>query len=94
MIICWVKLSYLPLQRYLAIVLGRVSNSNWGAVARDIVDAILAAQAKKNKPAIYQGQPEQKKQLQAVYEKWGKVTDVWSVAAPVMPVFLLCIYLY
>ena len=76
------KLSYLPLRRYLAVVLGGVSNPNRGAVARDIVDAILAARAEKNKPAIYRGQPEQEKWLQAVYEKWGKVTGVWSAAAP------------
>jgi hypothetical protein len=45
------------------------------------VDAILAAQAEKNKPTIYQRQPEQKEQLQAVYEKWAKVMGVWSAAA-------------
>ncbi len=45
------------------------------------MDAILAARAEKNRPAIYQRQPEQEERLQAVYEKWAKVTGVWSAAA-------------
>ncbi len=74
-------LPYPLLQRYLAVVLGGVSNPNQGAVARDIVDAILAARAEKNKPAIYRRQPEQEERLRAVYEKWANVMGVWSAAA-------------
>jgi hypothetical protein len=73
--------SHLLPQRYLAAVLGGASNPNRGTVARDIVDAILAARAEKDKPAVYRGQPEQEERLQAVYEKWAKVTGVWSAAA-------------
>jgi hypothetical protein len=68
-------------QRYLAAILGGASNPNRGAVARDIVDAILVARAEKDKPAVYRKQTEQEERLQAVYEKWAKVAGVWSAAA-------------
>ncbi|KAL6307078.1 hypothetical protein BKA93DRAFT_770448 [Sparassis latifolia] len=55
--------------RYLACIIGGTKNSLRGAVARDLVSAILKTMADKYN-------------LVCMYEKWQNHGDVWSAAAP------------
>jgi hypothetical protein len=69
------------LGRYLTVVLGGTNNPHRGAVAKDIVDAVLSSRATADSPATYRAQPEQERRLQAAFDKWSKVSGVWSAAA-------------
>ncbi|THH15644.1 hypothetical protein EW146_g4880 [Bondarzewia mesenterica] len=69
------------LMRYLAAVVNGTKNPCRGAVAKDVVDAILKSRAVAGKNAEYQSKDDQELRLQLMYEKWSQHGGVWSAAA-------------
>ena len=62
-------------------IINGTKNPHRSAVAKDITDAILEAQASKGVSAVYRDKEDQESRLTAAFEKWAKRTDVWSAAA-------------
>ncbi|RDX40485.1 hypothetical protein OH76DRAFT_1366168 [Lentinus brumalis] len=71
------------LGRYLAVVHNGTKNPLRGAVAKDVVDAIVKNRAGEDghKYARYRNRAEQEKRLNDVFDKWARKGSVWSVAA-------------
>ncbi len=69
--------------RYLAVVINGTKNPCRGAVAKDVVDAILKSRAGEDghKFARYRNRAEQEERLKDMYEKWARKGNVWSQAA-------------
>ncbi|KAI0037439.1 hypothetical protein FA95DRAFT_1470207, partial [Auriscalpium vulgare] len=69
------------LHRYKAGAIGGATNPRQTSVVNDAVDAILEQRAANGKLAVYRPQEDQKRLLQAMYDKWAAVDGVWSQAA-------------
>jgi hypothetical protein len=63
-------------------VINGAKNPFRGAVAKDIVDAILYTKAGKGVSAQYRDREEQSRKLKEMYNKWHEKGNVWSAAAP------------
>ncbi|OBZ71006.1 hypothetical protein A0H81_09132 [Grifola frondosa] len=72
---------YHLLARYLAVIINGSKNPLRGAIAKDVVDAVLKTRASGGQCAEYWGKQEQEEQLQAMFEKWTGKGNVWTAAA-------------
>ncbi|KAI0685919.1 hypothetical protein C8T65DRAFT_544218, partial [Cerioporus squamosus] len=68
---------------YLAVVINGTRNPLRGAVAKDVVDAILKNRAGEDgyKYARYRDRAEQEQKLQEMFDRWARKGKVWSQAA-------------
>ncbi|OBZ69969.1 hypothetical protein A0H81_10476 [Grifola frondosa] len=72
---------YHLLARYLATIINGSKNLLRGAVAKDVIDAILKTRASGDQHAEYWDKQEQEERLQAMFEKWTVKESVWTAAA-------------
>ncbi|KAI1782658.1 hypothetical protein LXA43DRAFT_1103634 [Ganoderma leucocontextum] len=60
------------MMRYLICVVGGSKSPHRGAIARDVVDAIVRSHAIEGRPAVHRAKEEQEERLEEMYEKWDK----------------------
>ncbi len=68
-------------------VIGGTRNPYRKQVGADIRDALLIASASSEGPAQYQCQEDQEVMLEAVFQKYSQISDVWSAVIEDVSIF-------